>query len=196
MTLGPWGWPFSCLPNPVADCRESDDYILSTCLDQFCWDVVDSSCLPFLQWLYCDLHFSAKDGVVILCVCLGTVQYWRISIGLVIVQFRAIFCPSVQYLLFFYETFSWAILESSSFPLFHSVFHSFLAVQGDWNAKIAKDAFNNWQGICGPFCNDNTNAGGEVWSLPPLMILCWWMLWSSQSFQKMDGATTTILIIF
>ena len=41
--LGPWCWPFSCLPNPVADCRESGDYILSTCLDQFCWDVVDSS---------------------------------------------------------------------------------------------------------------------------------------------------------
>ena len=41
--LGPWGWPFSCLPNLDADCRESGDYILSTCLDQFCWDVVDSS---------------------------------------------------------------------------------------------------------------------------------------------------------
>ena len=41
--LGPWGWPFSCLPNLVADCCESGDYILSTCLDQFCWDVVDSS---------------------------------------------------------------------------------------------------------------------------------------------------------
>ena len=41
--LGPWGWPFSCLPNLVADCRESGDYILSTSLDQFCWDVVDSS---------------------------------------------------------------------------------------------------------------------------------------------------------
>ena len=37
------GWPFSCLANLVADCRESGDYILSTCLDQFCWDVVDSS---------------------------------------------------------------------------------------------------------------------------------------------------------
>ena len=41
--LGPCGWPFSCLPNLVADCRESGDYILSTGLDQFCWDVVDSS---------------------------------------------------------------------------------------------------------------------------------------------------------
>ena len=41
--LGPRGWPFSCLPDLIADCRESGDYILSTCSDQFCWDVVDSS---------------------------------------------------------------------------------------------------------------------------------------------------------
>ena len=41
---------------------------------------------------------SAKDGGVILCVCLGTVQYCWISIGLVVVQLRAVFCPSVQYL--------------------------------------------------------------------------------------------------
>ena len=34
--LGPRGWPFSCLIDFVADCRESGDYILSTCLDQFC----------------------------------------------------------------------------------------------------------------------------------------------------------------
>ena len=30
-------------------------------------------------------------------------------------------------------------------------------VQGDWNAKVGEDAFENWQGICGPFCNDDTN---------------------------------------
>ena len=59
------------------------DYILSTCLDQFCWDVVGSSWLPFLQLLYCSLHFSWKHGLVILYVCLQTVQYWWISIGLV-----------------------------------------------------------------------------------------------------------------
>ena len=41
--LGPQDWAFSCLPDLVADCRESSDYILSTCLDQFCWDVVNSS---------------------------------------------------------------------------------------------------------------------------------------------------------
>ena len=41
--LDPWGWPFSCLPDLVADCCESGDYILSTCLDPLCWGVVDSS---------------------------------------------------------------------------------------------------------------------------------------------------------
>ena len=41
--LGPRDWLFSCLPNLFAECCESCDYILSTCLDQFCWDVVDSS---------------------------------------------------------------------------------------------------------------------------------------------------------
>ena len=60
--LGPWGWPFSCLPNLAADCSESGDYIVSICLDQFPWDVSS-------------LNFSAKDGVVILCVCLGAVRY-------------------------------------------------------------------------------------------------------------------------
>ena len=87
-------------------------------MDHFCRDVVDSSWLSCLQWLYCSLHFYAKDGVVILCVCLGTVQYWWISIGLVAVQLRAVFCPLVQYLSLFCEAFSWMILDSSCFPLF------------------------------------------------------------------------------
>ena len=30
-------------------------------------------------------------------------------------------------------------------------------VQGDWNSKVSKDACRNWQGICGPFSNDDTN---------------------------------------
>ena len=32
-----------------------------------------------------------------------------------------------------------------------------LVVQGDWNAKVGRDACGNWQDICGPFCNDDTN---------------------------------------
>ena len=47
--LGPRGWPFSCLPDVVTDCRESGDYVISTCLDQFCLDVAISSLHPFLQ---------------------------------------------------------------------------------------------------------------------------------------------------
>ena len=35
-----------------------------------------------------------------------------------------------------------------------------LIVQGDWNAKVGKDACENWQGICGPFCNNDTNERG------------------------------------
>ena len=30
-------------------------------------------------------------------------------------------------------------------------------VQGDWNAKVGMDACGNWQGVCGPFCNDDAN---------------------------------------
>ena len=99
--------------------------MLSTPADKFCWDVVNSSWPPFLQWLYCSLHYFAKDGVVVLCVCLGIVQYWMISIGHVIVKLRAVLCPSVQYLSLFCDSFSWIILDSSSFPLFYSgqVFH-------------------------------------------------------------------------
>ena len=42
------------------------------------------SWLPFLQWLYCRLHFFAKDRVIVHYVCLGTGQYLWVSNGLVI----------------------------------------------------------------------------------------------------------------
>ena len=35
-----------------------------------------------------------------------------------------------------------------------------LVVQGDWNAKVGKDACGDWQGICGPFFDDDTNERG------------------------------------
>ena len=35
-----------------------------------------------------------------------------------------------------------------------------LVVQGDWNTKVGKDAYENLEGICGPFCNDDTNERG------------------------------------
>ena len=31
--LGPRGWPFSCLSDLVADCKDCSDYCFSTCLD-------------------------------------------------------------------------------------------------------------------------------------------------------------------
>ena len=33
-------------------------------------------------------------------------------------------------------------------------------MQGNWNAKVGKDACENWLGICGPFCNNDTNKRG------------------------------------
>ena len=33
-------------------------------------------------------------------------------------------------------------------------------VQRDQNAKEGKDAYENWQGVCGPFSNDDTNERG------------------------------------
>ena len=35
-----------------------------------------------------------------------------------------------------------------------------LVVQGDWNTKVGKDACGKRQGICGPFCNGDTNERG------------------------------------
>ena len=35
-----------------------------------------------------------------------------------------------------------------------------LVVQEDWNSIMGKDAYENWQGISGPFCNDDTNERG------------------------------------
>ena len=32
-----------------------------------------------------------------------------------------------------------------------------LVVLGDCDTKVGRNACGNWQGICGPFCNDDTN---------------------------------------
>ena len=32
-----------------------------------------------------------------------------------------------------------------------------LAVQGDWNAKVGRDAQADWGDVCGPYCNAETN---------------------------------------
>ena len=35
-----------------------------------------------------------------------------------------------------------------------------LVVQEDWNANVGRDACGNWQGICGPFYNDDIYERG------------------------------------
>ena len=35
-----------------------------------------------------------------------------------------------------------------------------LVVQGDWNAKVWKDAQADWGKVCGPYCNVETNERG------------------------------------
>ena len=64
-----------------------------------------------------------------------------------------------------------------------------LVVQGDWNAKVGKDACENWPGICGPLCNDDTNKRGlRLLGLTTFNALFGEDFWSSQSIQKMDLA--------
>ena len=35
-----------------------------------------------------------------------------------------------------------------------------LVVQGDWNAKVGEDAYKNWKGTCGQYCNSNSSERG------------------------------------
>ena len=42
----------------------------------------------------------------------------------------------------------------------HTPKKDILVVQGHWNVKVGKGACENWQSICGPFCNDDTNERG------------------------------------
>ena len=35
-----------------------------------------------------------------------------------------------------------------------------LVVQGDWNAKVGEYAQEDWEAVCGPFCNPETNDRG------------------------------------
>ena len=37
-----------------------------------------------------------------------------------------------------------------------------LVVQGDWNAKVGKDAQADWGEVCGPYCNVETNERGLI----------------------------------
>ena len=125
------------------------------------------------------LHFCANDWVVILCVCPGTLQDWWISIGLVVVQLRAVFCPSVQYLSLFCEAFSWTILDSSRFPLLHSgqVFHqlvcpltavlpqSFSNLTTLFSYPVFFSLFHAWGPDLPNTCRDFCHTVSRIWVL-------------------------------
>ena len=52
-----------------------------------------------------------------------------------------------------------------------------LVVQGDWNAKVGKDACGNWQVFVDPSAMMTEMRGdSNFWCLPPLTILCWRIL--------------------
>ena len=65
-----------------------------------------------------------------------------------------------------------------------------LVVLGDWNAKVGEDAFKNWKGTCGRYCNPETNERGlrllEFAYYNDLVLAK--TLWQTQSIQKMDMA--------
>ena len=73
-----------------------------------------------------------------------------------------------------------------------------LVVQGDWNAKVGRDACRNWQGICGPFCNDDTNERGlrllEFATFNDL-VFANTLFWSSQGIQKILARTRTSSLV-
>ena len=44
-----------------------------------------------------------------------------------------------------------------------------LVIQGDWNAKVGKDTQADWEEVCGPYCNVETNERGiRLLDLQPL----------------------------
>ena len=64
--------------------------------------------------------------MVILCVCLGAVQYWWISIGLVVVQLRAVFCrSSVRH----FPERSWTVVSFPCFTVVKSFTSSYALLQ-------------------------------------------------------------------
>ena len=62
-------------------------------------------------------------------------------------------------------------------------------MQGDWNATVGEDSYENWQGICGPFYNDDANETGlrllEFATFDDLVLA---NTFGNHSIQKMDLA--------
>ena len=65
-----------------------------------------------------------------------------------------------------------------------------LVVQGDWNAKVGKDAQADWGEVCGPYCNVETNERGlrllEFATFNNVVLTN--TIGPSQTIQKMDMA--------
>ena len=65
-----------------------------------------------------------------------------------------------------------------------------LVVLGDWNAKVGEDAFKNWKGTWGCYCNPETNE--RSLRLPEFLLLqrscAGEYICQTQSIQKMDMA--------
>ena len=74
-------------------------------------------------------------------------------------------------------------------------------MQGDLNAKVGKDAHQIWQGIYGPFCNDDRNE--RRLTLPELAAFHDLVLANifghhkhpedGQGIAQMDNTTTTLI---
>ena len=64
-----------------------------------------------------------------------------------------------------------------------------LVVQGDWNAKVGKDAQADWGEVCGPYCNVETNERSQTSRVCNLQQPSTDKHpWPSQTIQKMDMA--------
>ena len=67
-----------------------------------------------------------------------------------------------------------------------------LVVQGDWNAKIGEDAYENWKGTCGRHCSIKSNERGldsGSWNLLATMIWWWQILVAPTSHPEKSRGT-------
>ena len=64
-----------------------------------------------------------------------------------------------------------------------------LVVQGDWSAKVGKDAQADWGEVCGPYCNVDTNERGlRLLEFATFNNLVLTNTLGPQTIQKMDMA--------
>ena len=80
-----------------------------------------------------------------------------------------------------------------------------LIVQGDWNAKVGRDACGNWQGTCLHPSAKTTQMREDsgFWNLPPLTILCWRTLFvitkhpeDGPGIAQMDNTTARVITFY